>query len=158
MEACTELGLRQIIREPTRGKYLLDLVLTDLGDLVKARVLESIADHRSVLCEMRLQVPETQAISRTVWLYQKADWEGLKDTLENTDWSFLKEGSVNDATVAITQKVLSVAREFIPQKVIREEKGSHRWIDDKCREASRKKAKQENALRVPFSRDGRAVC
>ena len=146
MEACTELGLRQIVRQPTRGKYLLDLVLTDLGDLVKASVLDSVADHRSVLCELRLQTPKSQAISRKVWLYQKADWEGLKETLKETDWSFLNHSTIDEATVALTQKILAEARRFIPQKDIREEKGSHRWIDDKCREAAKEKSRKEELL------------
>jgi len=32
MHVCSDLGLRQIVRDPTRGPHLLDMVLTDLGD------------------------------------------------------------------------------------------------------------------------------
>ena len=84
-EACTELGLKQIAREPTRGKNLLDLVFTDLEDLIKVTVLPSVADHRSVLCELRVCTSTSQAITRTVWRYDKADWEGLIDTFRVKD-------------------------------------------------------------------------
>ena len=57
MQTCLELGLRQIVREPTRGANLLDLVLTDLDGLVKTKVLGSLDDHRSVLLELRLATP-----------------------------------------------------------------------------------------------------
>ena len=44
-DVCLERGLKQYIKEPTREQHLLDLVLSDLGSLVKTRVTPGIADH-----------------------------------------------------------------------------------------------------------------
>ena len=66
MQTCIELGLRQTVREPTRGANLLDLVLTDLDGIVKIKVLGSLADHRSILCELRLATPHRQILVRRV--------------------------------------------------------------------------------------------
>lgn len=41
---CDEVGLRQIVKAPTRGDYLLDLAITDM-DGVQAMVLPKIADR-----------------------------------------------------------------------------------------------------------------
>ena len=41
---CSELGLRQIVRGPTRGDYLLDLVITDI-ESASAAVSSKVADH-----------------------------------------------------------------------------------------------------------------
>ena len=40
-----QLGLRQLVTEPTRGKYLLDLVFTDLPDCT-AEPCTAVADHK----------------------------------------------------------------------------------------------------------------
>ena len=45
---CSEHGLQQIVREPTRERNLLDLVLIDLCDFAKSIVVPQIADHRVV--------------------------------------------------------------------------------------------------------------
>jgi len=52
---CDFHGLRQIVREPTRGDYLLDLACTDIVNST-AIVSPSISDHRGVL--IKLPMPE----------------------------------------------------------------------------------------------------
>ena len=43
-----ESGLHQFVKKPNREDYLLDLVLSDLGDVVSTCVLSPIADHNLV--------------------------------------------------------------------------------------------------------------
>ena len=43
-DICDKYGLKQLVKEPTRGEYLLDLVLTNRND-VRVCVLSKIADH-----------------------------------------------------------------------------------------------------------------
>ena len=50
-----KLGLQQMVREPTRLQYLLDLYLTDVPG-TKVTVGPYIADHRFLLA--RVPVPE----------------------------------------------------------------------------------------------------
>ena len=52
----------------------------------KATVLASISDHRAVLCEAKLELPQCVEIEREVWNYREADWEGLKNALRATIW------------------------------------------------------------------------
>ena len=50
-------GLHEIVRQPTLGKYLLDLCLTDLGDeTASAKVLPAIADHNGVLARFSFKM------------------------------------------------------------------------------------------------------
>ena len=42
-------GFQEFVRKPTREKYLLDLVLTDMSDAVSTRLLPKIAAHHGVL-------------------------------------------------------------------------------------------------------------
>ena len=46
---CSERGLQQYVREPTRGEYLLDLAISDLGPLMRVKVVAGIADYSGVL-------------------------------------------------------------------------------------------------------------
>ena len=44
-ETCCVRGLAQCVSKPTRGKYLLDLVLTDMENITSRKVLPKIAGH-----------------------------------------------------------------------------------------------------------------
>ena len=83
-EICQDEGLKQIVREPTRNEYLLDLVMTDIPK-IEAEVGGKIQDHRYVLTKLKLTVPETEMLHREVWNYRKADWARLKDELQEQD-------------------------------------------------------------------------
>ncbi len=57
-EFCRERGLDERVRAPTRNDYLLDLVLTDLGSLVRTKVVPGISDHEAVLFSMDFPLPK----------------------------------------------------------------------------------------------------
>ena len=63
---CDFHGLFQLVKEPTRNEYLLDLVITDMVGS-SASVLSKIADHQAVL--VKLPIPEVteMAMTREVW-------------------------------------------------------------------------------------------
>jgi hypothetical protein len=63
---CLDSGTQQLVREATRGEYLLDLVLSDVEG-VRCTVLPKIADHGRVLAQFKLTVPETVCTERLVW-------------------------------------------------------------------------------------------
>ena len=72
----------QRVKKPTRNGHLLDLVVTDMVG-VTAMVLPSIADHKLILAELNFTVPERSMVERTVWKYEQADWERMRDMLAN---------------------------------------------------------------------------
>ena len=55
-ETCRRLGLRQLVKQSTRGKYLL-VVLTDVPDCT-ASPHTAIAHHKGVVTKAALNVPE----------------------------------------------------------------------------------------------------
>ena len=64
--------MSQLVREPTRNEYLLDLVCTDICKST-VTVLPRIADHKSLL--VKLPIPEVleRSVKREVWMLKKAD-------------------------------------------------------------------------------------
>ena len=67
-----QLGLRQLVKEPTRGKYILDLVLIDVPDCT-ARPGAAVADHKSVLTEVNFKILEIASHHRKVLHFSKVD-------------------------------------------------------------------------------------
>ena len=88
---CNFHGLLQIVRQPTRNDYLLDLVITDIGG-AKADVLSYIADHKGVLVKLPLTAVSETEIKREVWDLKNADWKALHKELSEMNWSSLKKG------------------------------------------------------------------
>ena len=82
--------MRQLVREPTRGKYLLDLVLTDVPDCT-ARPCAAVADHKGVLTQVTFKINETATHQREVWHFGDADWERIASNIKETSWGFLTE-------------------------------------------------------------------
>ena len=74
-------GFFERVRKPTRGRHLLDLVLTDMPDLVAADVLATVADHSAVLVHIVLSPLTVEKLSRQVWVYKCANWSALRSTI-----------------------------------------------------------------------------
>jgi hypothetical protein len=125
---CDSSGLRQIVRGPTRGEYLLDLVITDL-DEVKYKLLHKFADHKALWITLRLPVPKTASFERTVWHFRDADWEGMQAVLAHTDWSWISNVDAHMGAQGLTEAVMQLATEFIPQTTIQERKSTHPWVN-----------------------------
>ena len=71
------MGLRQLVKEPTRGKYILDLVLTDVPGC-SAKPCAAVTDRNGVLTQVKFKIPETASHEREVWHFSDADWERLE--------------------------------------------------------------------------------
>ena len=140
---CDDAGLLQKVREPTRNQYLLDLVLTDLSDTLRVEVLPAITDHKLVMCRLRIATPIYHAVTRYVWDYKQARWDGLIQAFANSDWQYLASGSVDTAVETFTRHVLNTSRAFIPYRRLRERKSTHPWITPACEAAVRKKIAAE---------------
>ena len=135
---CADSGMQQKVRKATREKYLLDLLITDIGG-VRCRVLPAISDHNLVLADFGFDVPESQTIKRAVWRYDKADWDGLRRHFDQMQWETIVTGDADTAAVSFTQEILSAASQFVPRKWIKETKSSHPWLNDRVQNMVKKK-------------------
>ena len=85
---CQRHEFQNYVMMPTRGNHLLDLVLSDLADLVRCEVLPSISDHNLILTfvSIRYEVGERQ--TRSVFNYKSANWRALRQHLADHDWQY----------------------------------------------------------------------
>ena len=137
--ACSH-GWEERVRKPTRGDYLLDLVLTDLGTAVKTKVLAGVSDHRIVLGTVDVAVRGQEATSREVFDFGKASWANIRKRFRDEDWDgIFSDLGVDTAAKVFEDNILSVLREFVPTKTVTNIVSSHPWLNQRCRDAIDKK-------------------
>ena len=151
---CKELGLTQLVHEPTRGDHLLDLVLSSFSG-VKAGVLPLIADHKPVTATLKLSVPSQVEAGRKVWRHGQADWERLHDSLADACWDHIADQSTTAAAKWITGTKLRSASSCIPLSTLRTKKSSHPWWNH--RSIALVDAKR-TAERTPFEKEATLAC
>ena len=86
---CDQFGLQQLVDEPTRQEYLLDLFLTDMSR-AKVNVGPCIADHKMLVAQIPLPIISSMSITRRSFKLAKANWRGLEDALTQVDCTPLK--------------------------------------------------------------------
>ena len=75
-EMAHDFALKQLVREPTRQQYLLDLCLSNTHGC-KVSVEPSIADHKALLITLPGEVPNIVEVPRKVWHFRGAAWQNL---------------------------------------------------------------------------------
>ena len=148
---CDDFTLNQLVSEPTRQQYLLDLVLSDLPLHVK--VLPMIADHKGVFIKVPVDVAPPQTVSRHGWIYKQAHWQALRRDLASTSWQFVHTETLDVAVEQFTLTILAAARAHIPTRDFQEFKGKHPWMNQVCREAIALKHSHENMADYAHFRD-----
>ena len=150
---CDEFALHQYVREPTRGPYLLDLVLSDLVAHLEVDLLPEIADHKVTRNRIHICVRRSSETSRNIWHYSKANWTGLKTSFRETDWNTVLQGDLDEAVERFTNVILEKAREFIPHGVLKHRKSTHPWVTERCREALRHQQSLEDTVEYNQARE-----
>ena len=136
--------LKELVKTPTHiSGHLLDLVLSSLPFATKCSTTPRIADHSGVMTEIDVPVVTETSRSRTVWDFNKADWDRLQTLLRDEDWSFLQTSSVDEGTSSLTNKIQEFCRECIPSRVCVEKRSSHPWMTERCALALAEKAAAE---------------
>ena len=140
---CQQHGLKQLVRKATRGDYLLDLVLTDSSH-ASVRLGPKIADNSSLLVSVKSMLELRDLGRRHVWHYRDADWPGVEDSLRDTSWHFLNEGSVDEAMDAFYDLLYSLRLQNVPNTWIDVKKSSLPWLNAACQVAIARKHAAEN--------------
>ena len=132
LETVEEAGLDQLVEFATHIKgNKLDLVITNCGDKVIA-VEEAgrlgRSDHSMLVVEIDIEPSKSDGI-KTWRAWRRADWEGMKNLLQQTGWSeMLRRGTVNGAWEVLTEKLNEAVEEFVPSVQVKK-KNRPKWLD-----------------------------
>ena len=55
---------------------------------------------------MNFAIPRTVESQREVWNYKQADWDLLRDCLDEVDWDFLRSVDPDDGAATLTAKIM----------------------------------------------------
>ena len=135
LEIAREHCLAQVVNIHTRADKTLDLLLTNSPspvNRVKGMPPIGKADHDIVYVEYDIKAKRIQQAPQKIYLYKRADMDGLRDHLAHYRDSFLSSDhshmSVNDMWVSFKSEVIAAIERFIPSKMTKT-KYSSPWID-----------------------------
>ena len=143
---CDEFDLREHIKAPTRGKYLLDLCLSNIEN-TKASVKNKVSDHHVTYCVLPVPLPQQCTIRRNVWILRDAAWDNMKSELKRLNWNRLHQGSVHDAAKYLQSSIQLLCKRYIPYRSIEQIRSTYPWLNDRCRNAIRTKHCAEGTAR-----------
>ncbi|XP_045134296.1 uncharacterized protein LOC123517903 [Portunus trituberculatus] len=114
----------------------LDPVLSNLpADSVQCYQLDKVgsSDHNVVLCEVGLNPASEEGSQRTIWLWEKANWRGLRAELASTNWESLFTVDVNPMftvdvshnVATLTSLIISAQARHVPHREYRVDPGPH---------------------------------
>jgi hypothetical protein len=79
-EICDCYGIKQMVKGPTRGDYLLDLVCSSHSDL-KVRIGPKIADHATVISTLPDSLETRCLAPKRAWHFRHANWQEMKGVI-----------------------------------------------------------------------------
>ena len=115
------------------------------------------SDHNAVLCTLGLNPAQEEDSQRTIWLWERADWQAIKETLAATDWDATFSADVNHTVDAFTNILLSAQTQHVPHRTYQTEPRDQPWFGYRCRLAAAEKYKAWTRYKRRPSRHNKAL-
>ncbi|XP_045137182.1 uncharacterized protein LOC123519742 [Portunus trituberculatus] len=159
-ELITVHGLTNHVTFSTHARGAsFDPVLTDLpADSVQCYQLDKVgsSDHNAVLCEVGLNPASEEGSQRTIWLWEKANWRGLRAELASTNWESTFTDDMNHNVATLTSLIISAQARHVPHRAYRVDPRDQPWFGYRCRQAADAKYKAWTRLKRRPSRRHKA--
>ncbi|CAG2209974.1 unnamed protein product [Mytilus edulis] len=92
VEIVTENDFIQMVKEPTRGKNILDLILTNNPGLIeRTQTQPGMSDHEIVITDINIKAKTYRKKPRNVYIYKKADMNSLQNDIDQAFTDHLKD-------------------------------------------------------------------
>ena len=134
------------VDEPTRitptTATILDQFLSNMPHIlhdVSVHPPVSHNDHCTISTKLKFRTIKQHAYKRTVWQYKNADFAAFRDALNSANWEIcFKSNDVDVVCQTWTDQFLSIAKRFIPNKVITVRPTDSPWYNNHLRQLKRK--------------------
>ena len=161
-EFCCTHDLSQIVDGPThQSGNRLELIITDSPNMISTTAIDhniGTSDHYLVQALLEASPLSETPPPRQVWLYNKADWDGLRNKLAAAPWNTcLNKDNPEEACSKITNTITDAMHQFIPQKSTSSFIDYPAWWNESCDKALKMKDKawrRWKANQTPESRLG----
>ena len=160
---CQQLGIHQIITEPTHftenSSSLIDLLfVNNTHNLVASGTSDPFLNqhvryHCPIFGIFKYDKPKTSSYKRTIWQYDKGDYDILRQNTRVTEWPDPADIRSVDANVEeITTKLNNLSLQCIPNKTVTIKPAEPPWITShikrkiRCRKRAYRKARKTNCV------------
>ena len=138
-------GLRNYVNFPTHSSgSSLDPVVTDLDEtIVECKPLGFVgsSDHQAVLAQMKIALECSDEAERTIWLWDKGNWQSMCSDMASTAWDTMLSGEVSQIAESLTKHILTLRDQHIPSKKYVLRDSNQPWFGYQCQVASDAKYK-----------------
>ena len=120
----------------------LDPVISDIPDLLEScepLSLVGTSDHHGILTRFRIAADKDNRKPRTLWLWEKGDWETVRQTLRSIKKETIFNGSPDNQAIHLTEILLDLQRKHVPQRQHIITSQDQPWFGYRCRLAADKK-------------------
>ena len=134
--------LHQLVREPTRGDNILDLVLSNSENLVKEVSVDDClgnSDHKVITFQLEIKAVRSDNLMR-VPNFRRANFEDFRKYLEEIDWTSTSGNGDNPHHEGVeelynnfTIKLHTGQKRFIPSKKFRSGKNEPNWMNNRIK-------------------------
>ena len=130
LDLMNDYFLSQLNNKPTRRNNVLDLVLTNVPNLVNIHEVlspteaEVFTDHNIILFDVLISPKSPVNMNRTVYDYQRGNFDALRSSLESENLSNLisVEGDIDYDWLIWKSTFLTIVADHIPTKRLRSRK------------------------------------
>jgi hypothetical protein len=147
-----ENDLTQVVREPTRGNNILDLMFTtNPGFISSIEVHPGMSDYIVIITDVNLKAESAKKKPHKVFLYEKADMDGLKTFIkdklsEKTRGSHISSADVSEHWNYLKRTITEAISKFVPQKTLGG-KQHVPWITTHIKRLIRRRQRRYNAAK-----------
>ena len=130
-------GLENVVLEPTRGKNILDLFLTNHPSKVNwVEIMLQISNHSTVFVEVNLKAKLNMQKPYKIHLYNKGDCLAIQNGLQQIINTPSHMQNVNDMWLLFKTRCLDLIDRHIPTKICKASNGLL-WVNQNLKRAIR---------------------
>ena len=96
-----------------------------------------ISDHKAPFITIPFDYPISSSYKRLVWLYNRGNYQELKEKIESYDWNFINDAPMNDVAKRFENAFLSLVNKCIPSKEVTIHTDDKPWYDFEIKKHSR---------------------
>ena len=146
---CKEFSLAQMITEPTHytetSSSLIDIILvSNQAHVISSGVgdpflCQDIRYNCPVFGILNFSKPKRKSFTRCMWRYDQGNYNLLREKVASTDWNVLQNDDINTYAKGLIDKLLHLAEDSIPNKVITIWPTDPPWITSQIKRLIRKR-------------------
>ena len=145
-QTLSKFNLHNVITEPTRvskkSSTCIDLIITNHPAIITdTNVLPPFhSDHCTVTTEVTFKTYKSLAYKKTIWKYDDANLQSIKNKFDSVDWSFINDNdNINLSNEKFNTILTETAEEFIPKVSFTYRPNEKPWMDSVIRKHMRQR-------------------